>query len=138
MISNLPFLLQQYLSLPRPLLCQHHGILTSLPCSSCFQPWFSLFSSFSIPSSITFLSSPQPLLSFHHSIMCQINSVSNLRCFIIHGMVDCTSHIWSDRNLTHSFFVAWLTVPAIYEVTVILAIHSSWHSWLYQPYMEWP
>ena len=94
------------------LLCWHHGTLISLACSSCFQPWLSLFSSFSVPSSMILLSSsPQPLLSFHHSITCQINRVS---------------------NLSHSFFMAWLTVPTKYGVTIILVV-SFFVAWLTIP-----
>ena len=36
----------------------------------------------------------------------------NLCRFIVRGMVDRTNLIWIDRNLYHSFFMAWLTVPA--------------------------
>ena len=66
-------------------------------------------------------------------------SVSNLRRFIHHGMVDhtsliwinhilCrfiardmvdhTSLIWSYHNFYHSLFVAWLTLPAKYGTSV--------------------
>ena len=85
------------------LLCRHHGVLTSLVCCSWFQLSFSLFSSFCVLS-ITISRAKY--------------SVSILRHFIIRGIVDRTSHIWSDRNLSLLFFVAWLTVPAIYGVTV--------------------
>ena len=63
-------------------------------------------------------------------------SVSNLCCFIVHGMVECTSLIWINRNLYCSFFVTWLIVTALYGTTVIFAVHSSWHGWPCQPNME--
>ena len=45
-------------------------------------------------------------------------NISNLRHFIHRGMVDCSSLIWIDRNLYHSFFMARLTVPAQYGTSV--------------------
>ena len=51
-------------------------------------------------------------------------------------MVDPTSLIWSVRNLCRFIVRAWLTLPALYGVSVIFAASLFVHGWPYQPYME--
>ena len=44
-------------------------------------------------------------------------------------MVDRTSLIWNVSNIAVSFFVAWLTVPALYgmSVNVVKYFHITMH-----------